>query len=54
MTVTAYIFVKLETEKDEVNKLSKKSRFRKPLDSQHAKGPQRLLKSSVRHFYHIP
>ena len=33
--------------------MSKKSCFRKPFDSQHAKGSQRLLKCARQHFYHI-
>ena len=33
--------------------MSKQTRFRKPFDSQHAKGSPTLLKSSGNHFYHI-
>ena len=45
MIVIANVFRKLQTVKDLVRPLSKKSRFRTPFDSQHVKGSQTLVKS---------
>ena len=45
MIVIATFFRKLQTVKDLVRPLSKKHRFRTPLDSQHAKRSQTLRKS---------
>ena len=45
MIVIATLFRKLQTVKDFVRTLSKKQRFRTPLDSQHAKRSQTLRKS---------
>ena len=46
MIVIATLFRKLETMKDLDRPLSKKHRFRTPLESQHVKGSQTLVKSS--------
>ena len=43
MTLIAYVIPKLRIAKDVVSYMSKKSHFRTPLDSQHAKGAQALL-----------
>ena len=43
MTLIADVFSKLETAKNVVKKMSRKSRFKPPFDSQHAKGYQTLL-----------
>ena len=53
MAVIVYVFPKLETAKDVVTQISKKSCFRTPLDSQHAKGSKTLLKFVRKQFYHI-
>ena len=52
MTLIAYFFPKLQTAKDVVGQISKKPRFRTPLDSQHVKGSQTLVKSVRQFFYH--
>ena len=39
------VFPKLQTPKNVVNEISKKSRFREPFDKQHSNGDQTLLKS---------
>ena len=41
-----YLFQKLQTVKDLVRPLSKKLRSRTPLDTQHVKGSQSLVKSA--------
>ena len=46
MTLIAYVFKKLKTEKDVVRQKSKKTRFRTLFDSQYVKGSQILLKSA--------
>ena len=46
MMVIATLFRKLQTVKDLVRPLSKKHRFRMPLDRQHVKGSQTLAKSA--------
>ena len=46
MTLIAYAFPKLETAKDVVTQMSKKSRFRTPCDSQHVNSSQTLVKSA--------
>ena len=38
MTLVFYVFPKLETAKNVVGKISKKTRFKTPFDSQHVKG----------------
>ena len=53
MTLIAYIFPKLQTTKNVVRQMAKKSRFRKPFKKQHGKPSQTLLKSARLHFYHI-
>ena len=53
MTLVFYVFPKLETAKNVVGKISKKTRFKTPFDSQHVKGSQTLFKSATKHFYHI-
>ena len=47
------LFRKLFTTKNVVRYLSKKSRFKGPLDSQHGKRIQTLLQSERQHRYHI-
>ena len=53
MTLIAYVFPKLWTVKGLVRRMSKKSRFRRPLVKQHDKRSQNLLKSATQHLYHI-
>ena len=53
MTLIADVFSKLETAKNVVKKMPRKSRFKPPFDSQHAKGYQTLLKRAAKHFYQI-
>ena len=53
MTLKVYIFPKLRSAKDVLRQVFKKPRFRKPFDSQDAKGSQTLLESPRQHFYHI-
>ena len=53
VTLTAYVFRKLQTAKDVVRQMSKRPRFRTPFDSQNNKGSQTLAKSALQHFYHI-
>ena len=53
MIVISALFRKLQNVKDLGRPLSKKHRFRKPLDSQHVKGSQTLVKSSCEHFHYI-
>ena len=53
MNLIAYFFPKLQTAKDVVRQISKKSRFRTPFDNQHAKETQTLLEYSRQHFYQI-
>ena len=53
MIVIANVLRKLQTVKDLVRLLSKKSRFRTRFDSQHVKGSQTLLKSEWGNFYHV-
>ena len=45
MTLIADIFPKLRTAKNVFKQISNNSPFRGPLDKQHAKGDQTLLKS---------
>ena len=44
--VTANVFPKLQTVKDMLKPLSKKRPFRTPVDGQHVKGSQTLMKSA--------
>ena len=53
MTSIANVFRKLQTTKDVVRQLSKKSRYRRPFDKQHGKRSRPLLKSAGQHFYQI-
>ena len=53
MTLIAYIFRKLQTVKDMVWEMSKKSRFRRPYNKQDGKRDQTLLKSQQKHVYHL-
>ena len=53
MIIIGRLFRKLQTVRDLVRPLSKKHRFRTPLDSQHVKGFQTLIKSAWQHFHHI-
>ena len=49
----ANVFPKLQTVKDLVKPLSRKSRFRTSFDSQDVNGCQRLVKSAGEHFHYI-
>ena len=51
MTLTANVFLKLETAKGMVRKMSKKARFKTPFYSQHARSSQTLLKSVTKCYY---
>ena len=51
MTLITYVFPKLETAKDFVTWMSKKSRFREAIDSEHVKVSQALLKSALLSFF---
>ena len=53
MTLIAYLFPKLRTPKNVVRYMSKKSRFKIPLDRKHGKRVQTLLRSEPQHRYHI-
>ena len=53
MTLIANVFPKLRTSKNLLRKISKEYRFRVPLDKQHGKRTQTLLKSKRRNVYHI-
>ena len=53
MTLLANIFPKLRTSKNVVRWILKKYRFRVPLDEQHGRRAQKLLKSERRYFCHI-
>ena len=52
MTLIAFVFRKLQTAKDVVREMPKKSSFRRPFDKQHGKRSQTLLKSEVQLLYH--
>ena len=52
-TVIAYVFPKLETAKDLVRQIYRKSRFRRPIKKRHGKHSKTLLKSEERHLYII-
>ena len=52
-TFIAYVFPKLQISKEVVRQISRRPRFRTPLDSQQAKVAQTLLKSARQHFHHI-
>ena len=53
MTLIADLFAKLRTPKNVVRYLSKKSRFKGPLDRQHGKRVQTVLQSEPQLKYHI-
>ena len=53
MTFIVDVFPKLRTLKNVVQQMSKKSRFRGPLDKQHGNGDQTMLKSGRHQSYHI-
>ena len=53
MTLIADLFPKLDTPKNVVRYMSKKSRFKRPFDRQHGKRVQTLLRSDPQHLYHI-
>ena len=53
MTLIANVFPELRTFKSPVRYISKEYRFRVPLEKQHGKRTQTLLKSKGRHLYHI-
>ena len=53
MTIIAYLFLKLQTVKDIVRQMSKKSPFIRPFHKRHGKRSQTLLKSEGQHLYHI-
>ena len=53
MTLEADVFRKLETLKDVVRQMPKKSRFRRPLDKQHGKQDETILKSARQDLYHL-
>ena len=52
MTLVAYVFRELETTKNVVGQVSKKSRFWRPFNKRYGKRSQTLLKSEGQHFYH--
>ena len=49
----AYVFPKLQTAKDAVREVSKKSRFRRNFDKLHGKRSKSLLKSEGQDLYRI-
>ena len=51
MTLIECVFRKLETAKDVVRQMSKKSYFRIPFDRRHGRRSQTLLKSAREHLY---
>ena len=53
MTLIANVFPKLRPSKNVVRLISKKYRFRVPLEKEHGKWAQALLKSERQHVYHI-
>ena len=53
MIVIANVFLKLQTVKDLVKKLSWEGRFRTSFESQHGNACQTVVKSTWEHFYHI-
>ena len=53
MTLTAEVFPKLQTPKNMVTSMSKKSPFKRSLTKQHEKHAQILFKSPWQHLYHI-
>ena len=53
LTLIADAFPKLRTPKNVVKQMSKKACFRGPLDKEHSKRNQTLLKFEPHNFYHI-
>ena len=53
MTLIADFFSKLRTPENMARYTSKKSRFKGPIDRQHGKRVQTLLRSEQHHCYHI-
>ena len=53
LALRAYVFLKLQTGKDMVRQMSKKSRLRRLLNKIHGKPSQRLLKSEGQHLCHL-
>ena len=53
MTLTAFVFAKLQTGEDLVKPMCEKHHFRTPFNSRHAKGSQTFVKSGWHQFYHI-
>ena len=53
MTLPAEVFPKLQTPKNMVTSMSKKSRFKGSFGKQHGKRAQTLLKFAWQHLYHI-
>ena len=53
MTFIVEICPILRTPKNVVRSMSKKSRFKGPIDKQHGKRVQTLLRSEPQHRYHI-
>ena len=53
MTLIAEVFPKLQTPKNMVTSMSKKSRFKGSFGKQHGKRAQTLLKVPWQHLYHI-
>ena len=52
MVLIAYVFPILQTVKDVVREMCKKSQFRRAFDKLHGKWPQKLVKSEGQHLYH--
>ena len=53
MTLIAHFFSKLRTPENMARYMSKKSRFKRPIDRQNGKRAQTLLRSGQQHWYHI-
>ena len=53
MTLIADLFPKLRTPKNVLRYMSKKFRFKGPIDRQHGKRVETLLRSEPQHRYHI-
>ena len=53
VSFTPGVFPILQTPKNEVKQISKKSTFRAPFEKQHVKGDQTLSKFERHHLYHI-
>ena len=53
MTLLADVFLNLETPKNAVRQMSKKSCFRVPFNNQHGNWAETMLKYERQHLYHI-